>query len=107
MSCNNLTVSTSIPGVTISPAGEIHGHIDAALPTQIVYGNTGSYGPDAQLRVYKGSDLVAVLHVQQNYCVMSAGKVNANVVAGKCAVTTNEGSFGNGTGGTVTIVSAG
>lgn len=107
MSCNDLTVSTTIPGVTISPAGEKHGHIENALPTQITYGNTGAYGPDAKIYVYKDLVIAAVLEVQQDYCFLEAGKITVTLDSGKCTWDITEGAYAGGIGGQVRIITVG
>jgi hypothetical protein len=105
MSCNNLIVSTGVPNTTIAPAGEIHGHVESALPTQIVYGNTGAYGPDARMYVYSGSTLVGILTVQQNFCFLEAGTITWSATSGNIQCDVTEGSFASGTGGKINIVS--
>ena len=107
MSCNDLTVSTTLPGVSIAPAGEIHGHVESAVPNAITYGNTGAYGPDAKVYVYENSKVVAILEVQQNYCFLEAGSVNCKVEAGTCKVDTTEGAYSGGIGGQIRILSVG
>lgn len=108
MSCNNLTVNVVAEGLMILPAGEKHGHVESATPSTIVYGNTGSYGPDARVSIYQGSERVSLIEVQQNFCFLEAGNVTAKTLSGKAArMKTVEGSYAEGRGGQVIIEGVG
>ena len=104
MSCNNLNVSVVASGLTIVPAGEVHGHVETATPSTIVYGNSGYYGPDARVAIFKGNERVSLIEVQQNYCFMSAGNITVKNLAGAAAkFKTVGGSEAEGRGGQVII----
>ena len=106
MSVNNLTVTSVAPGITMIAGSQIHGHVASATPQTIVYSNTGYYGPDGRIVLYRNGKQVSLIEVQQNYGLLKAGHVTAKVVSGESVnFKITEGSFNDGVGGTVLIES--
>ena len=102
MSCNILTVKAT-GGLFLYPAGEKHGHIESSSPSTVVYGNTGYYGPDAKLSIYKGDENIAGIEVQQNYCMVEAGDITVTTLFGNVNVKKIPGSYSGGKGGEVIV----
>lgn len=110
--CNFLNVVvTSFGAATVPMPNGVscnHGYFISATPTvgnplTIQVEQSSVYGPDCTITVLSGGNTY-VIHVQQNFCALEAGKVEANIVTGDATIAgTASGSYGSSTPGQVAV----